>query len=1223
MLQNITPSLSGGDRDHQTPFHGRSTCRARLFVSIFALLSLLPVIAFGYSPYQFTTGQKIRVISSVGVRDAAAGNVLYGTQPSGATGVVVSGPVRAQLPSDGRTYDWYQIDYDNSSLDGWSAALEIPFDDSGNRLRFLGLHRGEVASLAHQAQFHGFGLVVAVAIAEAESIGMNPSAVGDFNICGLTGPASFGLWQINTSSCAHGDYAPFRQKLLSSPLYCAQDAWIVSGSQTSFHPWSTWFQISGMSVGDGNGVYKSYVSAARDAIAAFSVDPTVITSVGNSNIRASSSTYVRQTPGGSLVASGPNPRSSGDVGTIIDGSTDTTYLVQVAGTGRYYFWWKVQWSDGQVGWSVEDALDHIPTGTPAITSATPTAVTVNQGQKFTLAYTVQAPSPRMVILGASLFPSGQTSGRVDDPSNDVKVGLSTGSNMIQRQFVVPLSTATGSYDVVLALWDDLNNNGQIDSWDQEITTLNIPGAVTVTPSGSVCSYSLDPAQLDLTTPGAASAGFNVFAGSACSWNAISNQNWITITDNASGTGFGQPTFSVAANTSSSSRTGTISVQGQTFTITQPGATSPSGGYQNVTVSDVLVAPPSSRPGLTPTFYADVSSPISQNVLLGATIVFSGSNTAYYDSAHDTAATLIAGQTQYHRSFTIPTNVPVGTYDVIFGVWADTNGNGIIDNTSDVYLGSFTGYGALTVQPALGGIYTTLGPQGAIDAGGQWRCDGGNWIGSGAQQFQTSVGYHTISFEPVPGWITPPDQVVNVQTAQTTQVIGTYINASGTTVPVTVQSDPPGASFTVDSVTFTNGAATFNWIPGSTHTISTNSSQSQSSLKARGGSPSLLTDAGGADTQYQWTGWSDYFPIIHNVAPSTATTLTAYFSAQYYLTVQAGAGGSVSSSSGWYSNGETVNISATPAMGYVFAGWNGIGSGSYSGPNASASVTMIGPIGETATFVSASSPTPTPAPSPALPVQLGNISTRLRVGTGDNALIGGFIVTGTQQKKVIVRGLGPSLKAFGVSGVLADPVIEVHDSSGNLIPGATNDNWNDAGTRQEIIDSGLAPTNDLESALWGKLNPGAYTVVVRGNGDSTGVGVFEVYDLDQTVDSKLANISTRGFVDTGDNVMIGGTIITGSTSARVLFRAIGPSLISVPNALQDPTLELHDSQGSLITSNDNWRDTQEAEIIATTIPPADDRESAILADLQPGQYTAIVRGSGDSTGVAVVEAYQLQ
>ncbi len=259
---------------------------------------------------------------------------------------------------------------------------------------------------------------------------------------------------------------------------------------------------------------------------------------------------------------------------------------------------------------------------------------------------------------------------------------------------------------------------------------------------------------------------------------------------------------------------------------------------------------------------------------------------------------------------------------------------------------------------------------------------------------------------------------------------------------------------------------------------------------------------------------------------------------------------------------------------------------------------------------------------AVAVRFGNISTRLNVGMGDNAIIGGFIITGTEPKVVVVRGIGPSIP---VPGALADPVIDVYAGSSGQ-PVATNDNWNDAETRQEIINSGLAPANDLESALWGIINPGPYTVVVRGNNNSTGIGLFEVYDLDGEADSKLANISTRGFVETGNNVMIGGTIILGDASARVLIRAIGPSLsnVGVPNALQDPNLELRDGNGAVVSSNDNWRSDQEAEIIATTIPPTNDLEAAIVATLPTGgaPYTAIVRGVNETTGVALIEAYEL-
>jgi hypothetical protein len=248
-----------------------------------------------------------------------------------------------------------------------------------------------------------------------------------------------------------------------------------------------------------------------------------------------------------------------------------------------------------------------------------------------------------------------------------------------------------------------------------------------------------------------------------------------------------------------------------------------------------------------------------------------------------------------------------------------------------------------------------------------------------------------------------------------------------------------------------------------------------------------------------------------------------------------------------------------------------------------------------------------------------------VGTGDNAMIGGFIITGSQQKAVVVRGLGPSLASLGVPRPLADPIIEVHDSSGALIPGAINDNWQDAATRQQILDSGLAPKSSLESALWGTISPGAYTVIVRGKDGGTGNAVFEVYDVDRSSNSTLANVSTRGFVNTGDDAMIGGTIITGNSSAKVLIRALGFSLgaFGIEHFLDDPTLELVDQNGASIAFNDDWRSDQEAEIIATGIPPTDNFESAILRTLTPGAYTAIVRGFDNTIGVAVVEVYQLQ
>jgi hypothetical protein len=213
--------------------------------------------------------------------------------------------------------------------------------------------------------------------------------------------------------------------------------------------------------------------------------------------------------------------------------------------------------------------------------------------------------------------------------------------------------------------------------------------------------------------------------------------------------------------------------------------------------------------------------------------------------------------------------------------------------------------------------------------------------------------------------------------------------------------------------------------------------------------------------------------------------------------------------------------------------------------------------------------------------------------------------------------------LGVPGALSDPVLEIRNSSGTLI--GFNDDWR-TDQQAQIIGTGLAPSNILESAIVTTLaaNNSAYTAIVRGYNDATGIGVVEAYDLDRTVDSKLANISTRGFVSTGDNVMIGGMIVVGTAPTNVLIRAIGPSLINfgVPNAIPDPTLELRDGNGTLLAFNDDWRTDQQALILGTGLAPGHNFESAIYQSLSPGPYTAIVRGYNNLIGVALVEAYQL-
>ena len=251
----------------------------------------------------------------------------------------------------------------------------------------------------------------------------------------------------------------------------------------------------------------------------------------------------------------------------------------------------------------------------------------------------------------------------------------------------------------------------------------------------------------------------------------------------------------------------------------------------------------------------------------------------------------------------------------------------------------------------------------------------------------------------------------------------------------------------------------------------------------------------------------------------------------------------------------------------------------------------------------------------------NISTRLRVQTGDNALIGGFIVSGNAGKKVLLRAIGPSLINAGVPGALEDPVLELY-GDGVFVNG--NDNWK---SRQaEVEATGIPPADDRESALPITVGPGNWTVVVRGKNDTTGVALVEAYDLDSAAASSLANISTRGFVGQGDDVMIGGFILGGGNgSARIMIRAIGPSLAGagISNPLPNPTVTLYDGNGALLNYNDDWDDENATEIYLTGIPPSNSAESAVIMILPPGNYTAVVAGLDGGTGIGLVEVYNLQ
>ena len=256
----------------------------------------------------------------------------------------------------------------------------------------------------------------------------------------------------------------------------------------------------------------------------------------------------------------------------------------------------------------------------------------------------------------------------------------------------------------------------------------------------------------------------------------------------------------------------------------------------------------------------------------------------------------------------------------------------------------------------------------------------------------------------------------------------------------------------------------------------------------------------------------------------------------------------------------------------------------------------------------------------IPPALRNISTRSSVQTGDRVAIAGFIISGSDTKQVLLRGIGPSLTALGVPGALQDPLIELYNSSGGLLNG--NNNWRET-QENAIAETTLQPADNREAALLITLGPGSYTVVHKGVNQTTGNGLIEVYDLTGGTTAKLANISTRAFIGAGDNVLIGGFILE-ATNARVVVRAVGPSLMAagVPGALADPRVALYDGNGGLVGFNLNWRDGQEAEIAATGLQPSNDLEAALIVTLQAGNYTAIVEGFDETTGVGLVEVYHV-
>ena len=457
------------------------------------------------------------------------------------------------------------------------------------------------------------------------------------------------------------------------------------------------------------------------------------------------------------------------------------------------------------------------------------------------------------------------------------------------------------------------------------------------------------------------------------------------------------------------------------------------------------------------------------------------------------------------------------------------------------------------------------------------------------------------------------------TGTTTVSAGTLlVNANNSNSPVNLTGGTLGGTGTVGPITASNGTVA----PGSsagTLNVNGNSTFNNGTTFAVeiGG-----TTAGTFD-QLNVTGTLNIGAGVNNL---TGTLINGFAPTpgQQFTIIQ-----STGALTGTFAQGGSANLGGT--LFSIAYNANSVVLTALGGPSPTPTATATSTPTATATATATASPTATPAATPTAtptatppnPTGLANVSTRMRVETGDNALIGGFIITGTQPKKVIILAIGPSLAQF-FQGPLANPTLELFDGNTLL---ESNDNWVDSPNAQAILNSTLAPTNNLESAIIRTLpaNNSQYTAVVRGVSNGTGVGVVQVFDLDRSVDSKLANIATRGLVQIGDNVMIGGFIVLGATPQNVIVIALGPS-IPVAGNLANPTLELRDGNGDLLDANDDWIDSSDKQaIIDSTVAPTNNLESAIIATLPSNgaQYTAIVRGAGGTTGVAVVEVFSLQ
>lgn len=783
----------------------------------------------------------------------------------------------------------------------------------------------------------------------------------------------------------------------------------------------------------------------------------------------------------------------------------------------------------------------------------------------------------------------------------------------------PWTVTTDSSWIELGVGDDGGSgSATVTYWvsgnettSSRVGTVTAAGQViTITQEGITCGYDISPANRSFTGEGG-SDYVNMAAADACSWTATSNADWITITSGGSGSGWGTIYYSVAPNATGAFRTGTISIVGQTFMVLQ--------GTQSTNVPDIVWT------GMDHSDQVNAVAFSPDGQLLASA---SDDHTVKLWRVSDGAllATL-EGHYEEVTSVAFSHNgemLASGSMDRTINLWSVSDrtlirtmgGNefilGISFSPDDAFLTSGGGYSTNEIKV--------------------WRLSDGELLSITHDQLGST---NSVAYSPDGQFLAAgkANSVATLRNLTTWEV--RWLGHRGSVNFVAFSPDGQHLA------TASDDKSTGLWqVAGGVLLFSLNGPSGF--VKSVGFSPNGQTVIAAGQDYSASHGSVLFWRVADGTLERAYTeqTSTAVLSAQFspdgnYFAFGRADGGVVLArnvpdimptptptvpppTTPTPTPAPTTTPAATPIP--TPEPTTTPGTTPIPTPTPEPTTTPVATPIASPTPEPTATPSATAAPRPAQPL---NISTRSRLQGNESVLIGGFILSGPDSKRVIIRAIGPSLSGNGMAEVVSDTTLDLFDSSGHLV--ASNDNWQES-QQGEIEATGIAPGNPLESAIIRTLSGNAsYTAIVRGKNGATGMALVEVYDLGLETNSKLANISTRGFVDSGDNVMIGGFIVGGGAAerTRIVVRALGPSLAQsgIANVLQDPTLSLFDSNGSVLAANDNWRDSHQPEIELAGLAPADDRESALYQALPPGAYTAAVTGE-DSTGVGLVEVYNI-